>query len=187
MSAGSALLDLAIVVIAGYALIHIIPYVRRAPSAPSERAEIADYYELLRSSFPLDIFRELEIIVGPDALEFGWRSPDLDRARAERAIGRQGLWERLRSGLWQTISPDRISELRPRRIPSPHLLTERLRPLHGRGLFTGERNFRIRGVRTGIFIRTTEGKRYWLATRHPDQLIAAIEAIRGTNDSPSER
>ncbi|MFN8585790.1 MAG: hypothetical protein U0446_10780 [Dehalococcoidia bacterium] len=160
-----------------------LPRFYRGSVARSDASQGALYSEQLSSRFPLELGNaDLEIFLRPEALEFGWRSWAVDRVRDAGSLNRFAFNDLL----WVKLRPDEIVRLEPRRLSTPHFLLELVHPYVGLG-FTGEKKFRIRGVRTGIFIRTTEGKRYWLATRHPDQLIAAIEAIRGTNDSPSER
>lgn len=175
---------LLLLAIAGIALaLGVIPRLRRGASTPTEPPDGALYHELLRSPLPTDLFYELEILVHPSALEFGWRSPALDRGRA------LGITRRLIGGgrmLWVTLPPAEIIELGPRRFSTPQAFVEIISPSAGLGL-TGEVKFRIRGVRTGFHIRTTEGKRYCLATRHPNKLIAAIETLRYAEDGPHPR
>lgn len=61
--------------------------------------------------------------------------------------------------LWVTLPPNDIVELDPRELSSVQALTEVVTPYAGLGL-TGEVKFRIRGVRTGLHIRTAGGRRY---------------------------
>lgn len=151
----------------------------RRPSPPSSGAADALYSELLRTPFRIARDAELEVFLQPDALEFGWRSWAVDKIRAAGTLPRFAFNDLL----WVRLRPDEIVKLEPRRLSTPHYLLEWISPYAGLG-FTGEKKYRIRGVRTGIFIRTTAGKRYWLATRHPDELIAAIEAARDPEQGP---
>ena len=68
-----------------------------------------------------------------------------------------------------------ISKAKRRQLLLPHFLWELLRPHQGLGVL-GEWKYRIRGVRTGVAIQTSQGLRAWIATRRPDDLLSALSS-----------
>jgi hypothetical protein len=151
------------------------PIVAPAGSRPALDSSAVRFEERVSSVLAHELFgvnQAIRVVVADSELVVAWDG----RLTRKFAAVDASSFGALATGRGFRVALSDITVARRRRMNVLQALWELLRPYQGLGML-GEWKFRVRGVTTGVSLRTRGGLRAWVATRRPAELLAAIRPV----------